>query len=72
MTSATIRLVTPTRAERQLLRLADYVTSRVRRRIEHRALRRELALDLLREQQTRRHDPRAVEHLLAQMGVPGR
>lgn len=72
MTSATIRLVAPTQAERQLLGLADLLTGFVERRIARRAQNRALALDLLREQQTRRQDPRAVEHMLAQIGLPRR
>ncbi len=69
MTSATIRLVAPTRAERRLLGLAEHLTAFVERRIADRARRREVALDLLREQQTRRQDPRAVDHMLAQLGI---
>ncbi|MEV8170832.1 hypothetical protein [Microbacterium sp. NPDC077486] len=72
MTAATLHLVSPTRAERGLLRLADRVTAVVEHRIERRAQRRTLALDLLREQQARRHDPHAVDHLLAQLGAPRR
>ncbi|MEV7611164.1 hypothetical protein AB0N61_16870 [Microbacterium sp. NPDC089320] len=72
MTSATIRLVAPTRAERKLLGLADLLTGFVEHRIERRAQRRVLALDLLREQQTRRQDPHAVDHMLAQVGLPRR
>ncbi|WP_101845176.1 hypothetical protein [Zhihengliuella sp. ISTPL4] len=72
MTAATLHLVSPTRTERGLLRLADRVTAVVEHRIERRAQRRTLALALLREQQARRHDPRAVDHLLAQLGAPRR
>lgn len=72
MTSATIRLVTPTQVERRLLGLADLLRSFVEHRIERRAEKRMLALDLLREQQTRRQDPRAVDHLLAQAGLSRR
>ena len=72
MTSATVHLVAPTQAERRLLGLADLLTGFVERRIVRRAQRRALALELLREQQTRRQDPRAVEHLLAQFGLPRR
>lgn len=72
MTAATLHLVSPTPVERGLLRLADRVTAVVQRRIEHRAQTRSLALDLLREQQARRHDPHAVDHLLAQLGAPRR
>ncbi|MBT2475304.1 hypothetical protein J7E68_12170 [Microbacterium sp. ISL-103] len=72
MTSATIRLVAPTQVERRLLGLADVLTAFVQHRIERRARKRELALDLLREQQTRRQDPHAVDHMLAQLGLPRR
>ncbi|MGJ0388562.1 hypothetical protein [Microbacterium sp. CGR1] len=72
MTSATIHLVAPTQTERRLLGLADLLTGFVERRIARRAQKRALALDLLREQQTRRQDPRAVEHMLAQIGLPRR
>ncbi|HWV50829.1 MAG TPA: hypothetical protein VN035_15375 [Microbacterium sp.] len=72
MTSATIHLVAPTPAERRLLGVAERLTVLVQHRIERRAQKRTLALDLLREQQTRRQDPRAVDHMLAQMGAPRR
>lgn len=72
MTAATLHLAVPTHTERGLLRLADRLTTFVEHRIERRAQRRTLALDLLREQQARRHDPRAVDHLLAQLGAPRR
>lgn len=72
MTTATLRLATPTAFERLLQRVALGLTRHVEHRIRIRAERREIALDLLREQQSRRHDPRAVEHALAQMGVPRR
>ena len=69
MTTATLRLAAPTRFERALQRIAAGLVAHVERRVAARAQRRELALDLLREQQARRHDARAVEHLLAQSGV---
>ncbi|GAA1122587.1 MULTISPECIES: hypothetical protein [Microbacterium] len=72
MTSAALHLTAPTQAERRLLHLAEHLTAYVERRIAARAERREIALDLLREQQARRQDPRAVEHLLAQVGLPRR
>jgi HD-GYP domain-containing protein (c-di-GMP phosphodiesterase class II) len=72
MTAATLHLTSPTRAERGLLHLADRLTAVIEHRIERRAQQRTLALDLLREQQARRHDPRAVDHLLAQLGTPRR
>lgn len=69
MTSATIRLTSPTLGERWLLGLAGRATAFVEHRVQRRAERRELALDLLREQQQRRQDPRAVDHALAQLGL---
>jgi hypothetical protein len=72
MTSAALHLAAPTQVERHLLNFAARITSFVDHRIAARASRREIALDLLREQQARRQDPRAVEHLLAQAGVPRR
>lgn len=72
MTSATVHLVAPTRAEQRLLGVAEHLTAFVQHRIERRAEKRALALDLLREQQARRQDPRAVEHMLAQLGLPRR
>lgn len=70
MTTATLRLTSPTRFERVLRRAALGTARWVDRRIADRARRRELALDLLREQQTRRQDPRAVDLALAQLGLP--
>lgn len=70
MTSATIRLTAPTRAERGLLRLASRLTTVVERRMERRAEQREIALEMLREQQTRKPDPRAVDLALAHLGLP--
>ncbi|MGW9626706.1 hypothetical protein [Microbacterium sp.] len=72
MTTATLRLVSPTPFERLLQQIATALTGHVERRIAARAERRELALDLLREQQTRRHDPREVDHLLATLGITHR
>lgn len=72
MTSAILRLATPTPFERTLQRIALALTRHVDRRIAERAARRAIAFDMLREQQTRKQDPRAVEHLLAQMGAPRR
>lgn len=72
MTSATLRLVAPTHTERHLLKLADRLTAFVDHRIARRAERRTLTLDLLREQQTRRQDPRAVDYALSQIGLPPR
>lgn len=72
MTTATIRLVAPTKIERRLLGLADLLRGFVEHRIERRARTRTLALDLLREQQSRRQDPHAVDHMLAQLGLSRR
>lgn len=72
MTTATLRLATPTPFERLLRSFAEALTRHVDRRIVRRAERRTLALDMLREQQARKHDPRALEHTLAQLGVPRR
>ncbi len=72
MTTATLRLASPTAFERLLQRIAVALSRHVEHRIAARADRREIALDLLREQQSRRHDPRAVEHYLAQLGAPRR
>lgn len=69
MTTATLRLAAPTPFERALQRLAIGLARHVEHRIASRAERREIALDMLREQQARKHDPRAVDHMLAQMGV---
>ena len=72
VTTATLRLVGPTAFERMLQRLARTLSRHVETRIAHRARRREITLDLLRDQQTRRHDPSAVDHALAQLGLPRR
>lgn len=72
MTTATLRLAVPTRFERLLQQVALGLSRHVERRIVARAERREIALDMLREQQARRHDPRAVDHALAQLGLPRR
>ncbi|PKI93167.1 hypothetical protein CW368_02500 [Actinomycetales bacterium SN12] len=72
MTTATLRLVSPTPFERLLQRIATALAGHVERRIVARAERRELALDLLREQQTRRHDPHEVDRLLATVGLSRR
>lgn len=72
MTSATIHLVAPTRAERKLLGLAGHLTAFVEHRIERRAEKRALMLQLLRQQQAGRQNPHAADHLLAQMGISRR
>lgn len=68
MTSATLHLVAPTRLERGLRLVARTLSSYVDHRIAARAERREIALDLLREQQVRRHDPRALDTALLSLG----
>ncbi|MEV7633281.1 hypothetical protein AB0N64_12835 [Microbacterium sp. NPDC089318] len=72
MSTATLRLVSPTPFERLLQQVAAALTRHVEHRVLARAERRELALDLLREQQTRRHDPHEADHLLAMVGLSGR
>jgi hypothetical protein len=68
MTSATLRLAAPTSFERGLRALADALTRHVDRRIALRAERREIALDVLREQRARRQDPRALDVALLSLG----
>lgn len=72
MTAATLHIAAPTPVERSLLRVADSLTAFVAHHREQRSERRELALDLLREQQARRQDPLAVEHQLAALGLSRR
>ncbi|GAA2889166.1 hypothetical protein [Microbacterium esteraromaticum] len=72
MTTATLRLASPTPFERLLQQLAAALTRHVERRVTARAERREIALSLLQEQQTRRADPHEVDHLLAMVGLSGR
>jgi HD-GYP domain-containing protein (c-di-GMP phosphodiesterase class II) len=68
MTAAPLHLATPTAAERTLLRLADAITAYTERRRELRAERHEIALDILREQQSRKQDPRALDAALLALG----
>lgn len=72
MSALALPLAGPTRTERRLLHLTARLTVLVERRIANRAEQRALALEMLRDQQTRRHDPHAVDHLLAQVGLPYR
>lgn len=58
--------------ERATIRLADTVTRWATQRAERRQDQRERMLLGIQEQQTRRADDRAAEHLLAQMGLPRR
>lgn len=69
MTTAMLRLATPTLFERVLQGIARALSWHVDTRIAARAERREIALDMLREHQARRQDPRAVDHMLAQAGL---
>lgn len=68
MTSATLHLVGPTAIERRALQIAGRITRLVEARIAHRAERRMIALDLLREQQSRRHAPIRYERALSDLG----
>ena len=72
MTAATLHIAAPTFAERTGLRIADAITAHVHRRIERRAERRALALDLLREQQARKADPFLLEQALQMIGSRSR
>lgn len=55
--------------ERVSIRFAAAMTRWAIRRAERREDRRERMLAAIQEQQTRRVDPRAAVHLLAQMGM---
>ncbi|MGN7976108.1 hypothetical protein ACTJJ4_00880 [Microbacterium sp. 22195] len=68
MTAATLHLASPTTAERALLKIADAITAYTENRRLLRAERREIALDMLREQQARRQDPRALDCALLAIG----
>lgn len=68
MTAATLHLAAPTRVERALLQIADAITTYTAHRREVRAGRREITADILREQQARRHDPRALDIALLSLG----
>jgi hypothetical protein len=72
MSTATLHLAAPTPFERLLQHVAAGLTRHVEHRLTARAARRERELDRLREQQTRRHDPHEVDHLLAMVGLSGR
>ncbi|MFD5225762.1 hypothetical protein ACFWHT_09100 [Microbacterium sp. NPDC058342] len=68
MTSATLRLATPTALERALRAFAVAISRYVDHRIAQRAERREIAFHTLREQQARRRDPRALDIALLSLG----
>lgn len=73
MTAATLHIAAPTYLERTGLRVADAITAHVRRRIERRAERRALAIDMLREQQARKAvDPFILEQSLQMIGSRSR
>lgn len=72
MTSVTVHITAPTPVELGVLRVAHRLTAFVEQRVARRAERRLIALDLLRQQQTSRHNPHAVDHALAQLGLPER
>lgn len=68
MTSATLRLASPTALERALTALAGAITRYVDHRVALRAERREIAVDMLREQQARRQDSRALDVAMLSLG----
>jgi len=73
MTAATLHIAAPTFAERAGLRIADAITGYVRRRMERRAERRALAIDMLREQQARKSmDPFVLEQAMQMIGSRSR
>ncbi len=72
MTAATLHIAAPTLIERAGLRIAAAITARVRLRMERRAERRDLALELLREQQARKADPYLLVQALQTIGSRSR
>ena len=58
--------------ERSSIRLAAVVTRWATERAERREDRRVAMLAAIKADQTRKADPRAVDHLLAQVGLNGR
>lgn len=58
-----------TALERASIRLADAVTRWAMRRAELRQERRDAMLAAVQAEQTRKADPRAADHMLAQVGV---
>lgn len=72
MTSATLHLATPTALERGLTAVARAITRYVDHRIGLRAERRQIAVDVLREQQARKQDPRALDIALLSIGSRSR
>ncbi|WP_300267828.1 hypothetical protein [Microbacterium sp.] len=61
-----------TAVERWSIRLAASVTRWATRRAERRQERHEAMLAAIQAENTRKADPRAIEHLLAQVGLNGR
>lgn len=59
-----------TTMERWSIRTADAITRWATSRAERREHRRDAMLAAIQAEQTRKPDPRAVDHLLAQMGLP--
>lgn len=55
--------------ERASIRLAASMTRWATRRAERRQERHEALLATIKDEQTRRADPRATDHALAQMGM---
>lgn len=68
MTSATLHLAAPTAFDRALRSIAASLSRYADRRIAARAERREIAIDMLREQHARRDDPRALDVALLAIG----
>lgn len=58
--------------ERSSIRIADAVARWATARAERRQNRHEALIRSIHAEQTRRADPRAADHLLAQMGMPVR
>lgn len=70
--AATRRYTVPRGAnalERGMIRLADAATRWATQRADRRQERHAALLESIRAAQTRRSDPHAAEHLLAQMGL---
>lgn len=61
-----------TALERASIRLAEAVARWAIARAELREYRHEAMLAAIQAEQTRRADPRATDHLLAQVGLTGR
>lgn len=72
MSSAAVRLASPTLSDRALLEVARRLTAFVEHRTQVRAERRDAALERLRERQSAPYEPPAIEQLFARDGVPRR